>query len=130
MFDKIILALNEALDITLHLQPLKEQFTVIIRFYNLGIVSKIHCQGAGKDGLSRHKTALPTLDAHHLPGVRQQQVLQLHGQDHCPHAGGRTSHFLLEVYNIHPFQETCNLLIDMTRKFLDPLSIFQIEVKL
>ena len=30
----------------------------------------------------------------------------------------------------HPTQETCNLLIDVARRFLDPASIFQIEVLL
>ena len=45
---------------------------------------------------------------------------------------------LMQVHiqnTIHPpstiyFKETCNLLIDMARKFLDPTSIFQIEVGL
>ena len=61
-----------------------------------------------------------------MPGVCQQQVLQLHSQDHCPHAGlWAESAFPFLIFTL---QETCNLLIDMARKFLDPSSIFQIEV--
>ena len=32
------------------------------------------------------------------------------------------------AHNMYLDQEICNLLIDMARKFLDPSSIFQIEV--
>ena len=81
--------------------------------------------GLGHSRFCRHPATLPTLNAHHLPGVCKQQVLQLHSQNHCPHAGGDAYEF---SYLILTVKETCNLLIDMARKFLDPTSIFQIEV--
>ena len=60
-------------------------------------------------------------------GLQQLRVLQHNRQDHRIDAG--PSVFLSDV-NIAWYQETCNLLIDMARKFLDPNSIFQIEVNL
>ena len=60
-----------------------------------------------------------------MPGLLQLRILQHNGESYHSHAGSK---FFLINYILPCNQETCNLLIEGARRFLDPSSIFQIEV--
>ena len=70
-----------------------------------------------------------------LPRLLDQRVLQLAGPYHHSHDGLDWCFnnevilltILLDILDL--WQEVCNLLIDQARKFLDPETIFQIEVQ-
>ena len=93
MFRNVVAALNEALDITMHLKPLTEHFEVCINKSCLrerkSVRLCLNCiiSDSGRNRLHRCATVVSSDDAHDLSGVFSQQVLQLCGQDHCADDG-------------------------------------------
>jgi len=94
MFRNVLSALNEALDITLHLHPL------------IG-----HFQGIENADYTELRPLLAPL---------MHTVCLVYAN---------SGYYNTTAKVIVLMQETCNLLIDVSRKFLDPSSIFQIEVE-
>lgn len=80
MFRNVVAALNEALDITMHLKPLTEHFEVG-GFFLLAKYFDCLKPDAGRDGLYWRATVIPTDDARDLPGILTQQIFQLCSTD-------------------------------------------------
>ena len=127
MFKSVVAALNESLDITLHLQPLISHFKVshiMILPFQFGLPFKFQ-----------------TLEATEFTDIRVlfppllHTICLVYSTSKYYNSSARII-VLLMVSTRRPkilvkyfcFQETCNLLIDMARGYLDPSSIFQIEV--
>jgi dynein heavy chain len=94
MFRNVVAALNEALDITLHLKPLTDHFEVL--------------------------EATDFTDIRPLFPPLMHAVCLVYSHSDYYNSAARI---------IVLMTETCNLLIDMARTFLQPSSIFQIEVE-
>ena len=124
MFKNVVQALNEALDITTHLHPLLEHFQVIADTYKL----------AYQDTFFRGWTWQILVTSAHFfrHWCTPSAWCMPTASSTTPRPGSlsscRSADSLYFPFLIFTLQETCNLLIDMARKFLDPSSIFQIEV--
>ena len=68
MFKSVVAALNESLDITLHLQPLISHFKVNEMSTSL-IFSILKHPGIRGNRIYRHTSVIPPLVAHHMLGL-------------------------------------------------------------
>ena len=82
----------------------------------------------GGKWLHGREAVVPPDDAHGLPGVLPLPVFQLCCPDHRLDDCKLWSFNILQLNSPRQLQEVCNLLIGMARSYLDPVSIFQIEV--
>ena len=94
MFRSVVAALNEALDITMHLKPLTEHF--------LALENAEFSDVRPLFSPLMHALCLVYCNSEYYSTTARVIILG---------------------------QEICNLLVEMARKFLDPTSIFQIEVE-
>lgn len=127
MFRNVVAALNEALDITMHLKPLTEHFKVL-ELISENTSNLISWSDPGGKWFHGRETTVPPDDAHGLPGVLPLPVFQLCCPDHRLDDCKLWSFNILQLNSPRQLQEVCNLLIGMARSYLDPVSIFQIEV--
>ena len=66
-----------------------QKFLELIKLIKLiklqfSLINLIAWSDPGGEWLHRREAAVPPYDAHHLPGLQQQQVLQHQRQDHRP----------------------------------------------
>ena len=154
MFRNVVCALNEALDITMHLKPLTEIFEVIFDIY-LPLFSVRNLWGDGSTKKTNNlvffrrwpQQTFPMFDRCSLRWCTRQvftanelyrqfcfQICLVYCNSEHYNTTARViillqvSFHFEENFTLLNAQEICNHLIDMARKFLDPSSIFQIEV--
>ena len=129
MFRNVVAALNEARDITLYLKPLATHFEVrkkdhynFVAVKNIGYSVDIICNST-TNFLLFFFQAIEVLD---FPDVTPS----LRPLMHCVCLVYSNSQYYNSPARIIVLmQETCNMLIDSARKFIDPASLFQVFLR-
>ena len=112
MFRNVVAALNEAQDITMYLKPLGPLFTVSLNRIMHTYIFLI--------------TMFQALEQTDFPDI----IPQLRPLMHCICiVYSQSTYYNSPARIIVLMQETSNLLIDAARKYLDPSSLFQVEVE-
>ena len=122
MFRNVVAALNEAQDITLFLKPMTNHFQVSNVTYYLMKWGNILNQHT--NFLNRFPLIKQSLETSDFPDI----IPQLRPLMHCIClVYSRSTFYNSPARIIVIMQETCNMLIDAGRKYIDPASLFQVD---
>ena len=123
MFRNVVAALNEAQDITLFLKPMTNHFQVSLITHYL-IKWRATLISWNSNFPNRVYLLQQSLETSDFPDI----IPQLRPLMHCIClVYSRSTFYNSPARIIVIMQETCNMLIDAGRKYIDPASLFQVN---